>query len=261
MKDYHGSAELISTLKDGILTLKINRPHKRNALNGETSAKMEEILNLAESDTEVRVIIVTGEGEKSFCAGEDLSELSESGECQTITAHGFGGLTNRLSTKPIIAAVNGVAVGGGMEIALACDIVIACEGARFGLPEVKVGLIASTGGLVRMGRELPRKVAMQMCLTGELINAQRAKEIGIINEVVSSESLIPRAVELAGVIAKNAPLSLKFTKQIIHQSGSMSLEDAMRLSDIAYRYIEKTEDGVEGPLAFMQKREPKWKGK
>ena len=262
MANYHGSNEVISELReDGILILTINRPEKRNALNGATSAKMEEILNLAEKDKAVRVIIVTGTGEKSFCAGEDLSELSSTGECQTVTEHGFGGLTNRLSAKPIICAVNGTAVGGGMEIAVSCDLIVAVKGARFGLPEVKVGLIASTGGLVRMARELPRKIAMELCLTGKLIYADEAKEIGIGNYVVEPEELMSKAIELAETIAANAPLSLKITKEIMHVAPSMSLDDAMRYSDTAYRFIEKTADGVEGPLAFMEKRKPNWSGK
>ena len=243
MANYHGSNEVISELReDGILILTINRPEKRNALNGATSAKMEEILNLAEKDKAVRVIIVTGAGEKSFCAG-------------------FGGLTNRLSAKPIICAVNGTAVGGGMEIAVSCDLIVAVKGARFGLPEVKVGLIASTGGLVRMARELPRKIAMELCLTGKLIYAGEAKEIGIVNYVVEPEELMSKAIELAETIAANAPLSLKITKEIMHVAPSMSLDDAMRYSDTAYRFIEKTADGVEGPLAFMEKRKPNWSGK
>lgn len=262
MRDYFGSNEVKSELRDdGILILTINRPEKRNALNGVTSAKMEEIINRAETDKDVRVIIVTGAGDKSFCAGEDLSELSSTGECQTITPHGFGGLTNRLCAKPIICAVNGTAVGGGMEIAISCDIIVAVSQARFGLPEVKVGLIASTGGIVRMARELPRKIAMELCLTGRLIYADEAKEIGIVNYVVTPDELMPKAIELAELINQNAPLSLKITKEIMHLAPSMSLEDAMRYSDISYRFIEKTADGIEGPLAFMQKRKPNWQGK
>lgn len=263
MQNYHGSDEILSSLNsDGVLVITINRPQKRNALNSSASAKMEEILNLASKDRAVRAIIITGSGDKSFCAGEDLSELSENGECLTVTEHGFGGITNRLCPKPIIAAVNGTAVGGGMEIAMACDIIVAVRGARFGLPEVKVGLIASTGGLVRMARELPRKVAMELCLSGRLIYADEAKEIGIVNHIVDdSGKLLQKAKEIASQIVKNAPLSLKITKEILHAASSMSLEDAMRYSDVAYKYIEKTDDGIEGPLAFMQKREPNWQGK
>lgn len=262
MINYYGTEEVLSQLSDnGILTITINRPEKRNAINAKTSQAMENILNYAEKDKAVRVIIITGAGEKSFCAGEDLSELSESGECQTVLEHGFAGITNRLSSKPIIAAVNGTAVGGGLEIALACDLIVAAKTARFGLPEVKVGLIASTGGIVRLARELPRKVAMELCLTGKLIYAEEAAEIGIINYAVEGENLMSKAIELAEMICKNAPLSLKATKEIMHVANSMSVEDAMRFSDVTYKFIEKTDDGKEGPLAFVEKREPVWTGK
>ena len=262
MRNYFGTEEVLSQLSDaGILTITINRPEKRNAINAKTSQAMEDILNNAEKDNDVRVIIITGSGEKIFCAGEDLSELSESGECQTVLEHGFAGITNRLSSKPIICAVNGTAVGGGMEIAMACDIIVAAKSARFGLPEVKVGLIASTGGIVRLARELPRKIAMELCLTGKLIYAEEAKEIGIINYAVESEELMAKAIELAETIVKNAPLSLKATKEIMHVANSMSLQDALRFSDVTYKYIEKTDDGKEGPLAFVEKRDPSWTGK
>lgn len=262
MADFHGTQEVVTDLReDGVLIMRINRPEKRNAINGATSATMEDIMNKAEKDKRVRVIVVTGTGEKAFCAGEDLSELSSGGECMTVTDHGFGGITDRLCPKPTICAVNGVAAGGGMEIAVSCDIVVAAEHARFGLTEPKVGLIASTGGLVRMARDVPRKAAMDMLLTVRLVHADEAKEIGFVNYVVPAEELMDKALEIASTIAKNAPLSLKFTKQIVHAASQMSEEDAMRYCDAAYRFIEKTEDGIEGPAAFVEKRTPNWQGK
>ena len=255
MADFHGTQEVVTDLReDGVLIMRINRPEKRNAINAVTSAAMEDIMNKAEKDKRVRVIVVTGTGEKAFCAGEDLSELSSGGECMTVTDHGFGGITDRLCPKPTICAVNGVAAGGGMEIAVSCDIVVAAEHARFGLTEPKVGLIASTGGLVRMARDVPRKAAMDMLLTARLV-------IGFVNYVVPAEELMDKALEIASTIAKNAPLSLKFTKQIVHAASQMSEEDAMRYCDAAYRFIEKTEDGIEGPAAFVEKRTPNWQGK
>ena len=148
-----------------------------------------------------------------------------------------------------------------MEIAVSCDIVVAAEHARFGLTEPKVGLIASTGGLVRMARDVPRKAAMDMLLTARLVHADEAKALGLINYVVPAEELMDKALEIASTIAKNAPLSLKFTKQIVHAASQMSEEDAMRYCDAAYRFIEKTEDGIEGPAAFVEKRTPNWQGK
>ena len=157
MADYYGTDTVVSELReDGLLIIRINRPEVANALNGATSDAMENIMNHAEKDKAVRAIIVTGTG-KVFCAGEDLSELSEGGECQTVTEHGFGGITNRLFSKPLICAMNGSAAGGGMEIAVSCDMVVANETAKMGCTEVGLGIIASTGGLVRLARDINRK--------------------------------------------------------------------------------------------------------
>lgn len=261
MADYFGTDTVISDLReDGLLTITINRPDKANALNGDTSRAMENIMNHAEEDKAVRAIIITGAG-KVFCAGEDLSELSEGGECQTVTEHGFGGITARLCSKPLIAAVNGSAAGGGMEIAMSCDMVVANENAKFGFTEVGLGIIASTGGLVRMARDINRKDCMEMLLTGRRIKAPKAVELGMINYAVPPEEVMPKALELAEECLKNAPLAIKWSKFIIHAASQMSEEDAMRYCDAAYRFLEKTEDGIEGPKSFVEKREPHWTGR
>jgi len=252
---------VLTELRDGVLIVTINREERRNAINPETSAAMEEILNDAEKNPEVRVIILTGAGGRSFCSGEDLAAFDEAGECQTIMAHGFGGMTSRVSAKPIICAANGTAVAGGLEIALACDLIVAAEHARFGLSEVKVGLLATTGGLIRLSRDIPRKIAMEMCLTGTLINAERAKEIGLVNYVVPAGQVMEKALELANTIAANAPISLRLTKELFHVSPQISVEDAQRFCDRCWDYIEKTEDAKEGPQAFLEKRKPQWKGR
>ena len=250
MADYYGTDTVVSELReDGLLIIRINRPDVANALNGDTSKAMENIMNNAELDPAVRAIIVTGTG-KVFCAGEDLSELSEGGECQTVTEHGFGGLTARLCSKPVICACNGSAAGGGMEIALSCDMVVASERAKFGCTEVGLGIIASTGGLVRLARDINRKDCMELLLTGKKIKADEAKALGLINYVVPAEACLV-----------NAPLALKWTKYIVHAADQMSEEDAMRYSDAAYRFLEKTADGIEGPAAFVEKRTPNWQGR
>ena len=261
MVDYFGTDTVVSELRDdGLLIIRINRPEVANALNGVTSAAMENIMNHAETDKAVRAIVVTGTG-KVFCAGEDLSELSEGGECQTVTEHGFGGLTARLCSKPVICACNGSAAGGGMEIALSCDMVVAAENAKFGCTEVGLGIIASTGGIVRLARDINRKDCMELLLTGKKIKAPEAKALGLINYVVPAEEVLGRAIELAEECLKNAPLALKWTKYIVHAADQMSEEDAMRYSDAAYRFLEKTADGIEGPAAFVEKRTPNWQGK
>ena len=241
MADYFGTDTVVSELReDGLLIIRINRPDMANALNGATSKAMENIMNNAETDPAVRAIIVTGTG-KVFCAGEDLSELSEGGECQTVTEHGFGGLTARTCSKPVIAACNGSAAGGGMEIALSCDMVVASERAKFGCTEVGLG--------------------MELLLTGKKIKADEAQKLGLINYVVPAEEVMDKAIELAEQCLKNAPLALKWTKYLVHASDQMCEEDAMRYCDAAYRFLEKTEDGIEGPAAFVEKREPKWVGR
>ena len=252
---------ILTERKDGVLIVTINRNERRNAIDPSTARLMEQILNEAEKDPEVRVIILTGAGERSFCSGEDLAAFDEAGECQTITEHGFAGITERVSAKPIICAANGSAVAGGLEIALSCDIIVASENARFGLTEVKVGLLATSGGLIKLPNVIPRKIASEMVLTGKLINAARAYEVGLVNYVVPQEEVLPKALELAEIIAANAPLSLKLTKQIFHIAPQCSVEDAQRFCNVCWDYIEKTEDAKEGPEAFLEKRKPNWKGK
>lgn len=252
---------VLTELKDGVLLVTINREERRNALDPATSSAMEEILNKAEKNPEVRVIVLTGAGDRSFCSGEDLAAFDESGECGTVMEHGFGGMTERVSAKPIICAANGTCVAGGLEIALACDIIVAAEHARFGLSEVKVGLLATTGGLIRLSRDIPKKIATEMCLTGKLISAERAYEIGLINYVVPAEQVMEKAMELAQIIAANAPISLRLTKEILHVAPQVSIEDAQRFCNLCWDYIEKTEDAKEGPQAFLEKRAPQWKGR
>ena len=247
--------------EDGVLIVTINRNERRNAINPETSALMEEVLNDAEKNPAVRCIILTGAGEKSFCAGEDLAAFDESGECQTIMAHGFAGMTERVSPKPIICACNGTAVAGGLEIALACDIVVAADHARFGLSEVKVGLLATSGGIIHLSRDIPKKIGMEMVLTGALIPAQRAYEVGLINCVVPKEQLMEKALELAGTISANAPISLRLAKELMHVAPQCSVEDAQRFCNRCWDYVEKTDDAKEGPQAFLEKRKPNWSGK
>ncbi|MFR4802406.1 MAG: enoyl-CoA hydratase-related protein [Eggerthellaceae bacterium] len=260
MADYFGTDTVVSDLReDGLLIIRINRPEVANALNGATSKAMENIMNNAELDPAVRAIIVTGTAKSS--AREDLSELSEGGECQTVTEHGFGGLTARLCSKPVIAACNGSAAGGGMEIALSCDMVVASERAKFGCTEVGLGIIASTGGLVRLARDINRKDCMELLLTGKKIKAPEAKELGLVQLRRSRRGSSSTRQSLAEECLKNAPLALKWTKYIVHAASQMSEEDAMRYSDAAYRFLEKTADGIEGPAAFVEKRAPQWQGK
>ena len=254
--------KVLTELLDGVLIVTINRNERRNAIDPETAGLMEQILNDAEKDPDVGAILITGAGERSFCAGEDLAALGENGECLTETEHGFAGITERLCAKPIVCACNGTAVAGGLEIALACDVIVAAEHARFGLTEVKVGLLATSGGLVRLPKLIPAKIAAEMCLTGTLISAQRAYEIGLVNHVVPAGQVLDKAMELARLMAANAPISLRLTKQLLHMAPHTSVEDGMRVCRyMAWKYVEGTEDAVEGPKAFLEKRKPQWKNR
>lgn len=254
--------KVLTELKENVLIIRINREKQRNAIDPETAELMEQILNNAEKDPGVGAILITGTGDRSFCAGEDLAALGENGECLTETEHGFAGITERLCAKPIVCACNGTAVAGGLEIALACDVIVAADHARFGLTEVKVGLLATSGGLIRLPKLIPAKIAAEMCLTGKLINAQRAYEVGLVNHIVPADQVMDKAMELAQTMAANAPISLRLTKQLLHMAPHMSEEDGMRVCRyMAWKYVEGTEDAVEGPQAFLEKRKPNWKGR
>ena len=255
-------AKVLTERKDGVLIVTINRNERRNAIDPETANLMEAIFNDAEKDPEVGAILITGAGDRSFCAGEDLAALGENGECLTETEHGFAGITERLCSKPVVCACNGTAVAGGLEIALACDVIVAADHARFGLTEVKVGLLATSGGLMRLPKMIPPKIAAEMCLTGKLINAQRAYEVGLVNYVLPADQVMEKAMELATTMAANAPISLRLTKQLLHMAPHTSLEDGMRVCRyMAWKYVEGTEDAKEGPQAFLEKRKPNWKNR
>ena len=251
------------TKKDHIAVVTMNRPEALNALNKAVFTDLEVALDDVEKDDEVYVVIITGAG-RAFIAGADIGEMAPMNVAEGLA---FSELGNRIlmrvdmMEKPTIAAVNGFALGGGCEMALACDIRIASEKAKFGQPEVGLGIIASTGGLVRLARDINRKDCMELLLTGKKIKADEAKALGLINYVVPAEEVMDKAIELAEECLKNAPLALKWTKYIVHAADQMSEEDAMRYSDAAYRFLEKTADGIEGPAAFVEKRTPNWQGK
>lgn len=254
--------KVLTELKNGVLIVTINREERRNAIDPETSAMMEQILNDAEQNPEVGATIITMEQATEASVPEKIQQLMMKTEPVRQLWHmDLAGITERLSAKPIICAANGTAVAGGLEIALACDIIVASENARFGLSEVKVGFLATSGGLIRLPNIIPKKIASEMVLTGKLIDAQRAYEVGLVNYVVPREQVMDKAMELAEIIAANAPISLKLSKEIFHVATQCSFEDAQRYCNRCWDYIEKTEDAVEGPKAFLEKRKPDWKGR
>mgnify|MGYP003877756983 CR=1 FL=1 len=246
---------------DHIMTVRINRPDRLNALHPPANAELGEVFDDFAADDDMWVAIITGEG-RGFSAGNDLRYQAEGGE-RVPTPRGFGGLTSRFDmTKPVIAAVNGVAMGGGFEIALACDLIIASENAKFALPEPKVGLAALAGGLNRLPRQIGPKRALGMILTGRHVSPEEGKELGFVNDVVSHDALMNAAMDWAKQICACAPLSIRASKDVVYKSlDSASLQDAMEGKYDSVKAMVKSEDFIEGPKAFAEKRAPNWQGK
>jgi enoyl-CoA hydratase/carnithine racemase len=246
-----------------IAVVTINRPERMNALHPPANLELHEIWNDFERDPEVWIGILTGTGDKAFSAGNDLRFTAEHGMNMVRAAEtGFGGITSRTTCwKPIIAAVNGFALGGGFEMALACDIIVAAEHARVGLPEVRVGLMAGAGGVHRLPRMIPQKIAMGHILTGRHMTAQDAHRWGIVNEVVPLAELMPTAMRWANEILEGAPLSVRASKQAALMGLGQPLEAALAMNYTELVRMRRSEDTVEGPRAFAEKRKPNWKAR
>lgn len=264
--------EFIDYEKKGRLVyITIKRPEVMNALHPPANLELSKAFDDFCEDPDAWVAIYTGAGEKAFCAGNDLKFTAEEGFeaikesllTEKAIRGGFGGITTRFDCyKPIIAAVNGVAVGGGFEIVLACDIIIAAEHAQFGLREPKVGLMAGAGGVHRLPRQIPLKLAMGMMLTAKLITAKQAKEYGLVNEVVPLKVLMETVERWAAEILECAPLSVRASKQCALQGMEKpTLEEAIKPEYSLFKQAMESEDWVEGPKAFAEKRKPQWKGR
>jgi enoyl-CoA hydratase/carnithine racemase len=248
--------------RDHILTITLNRPEVLNAMNPAAHFELDEVFDLYASDREMRVAIITGAGDRAFCVGTDLKELSRTNDHRKPPG-GFCGITTRFDLyKPVIAAVNGLCLGGGAEIVAACDLAIASDNAEFGLVEPRVGLAALGGGaLQRLAREMPMKDAMMMILTGKRISAQEALRTSFINQVVPSADLMSSARELANEILKCAPLAVQASKQVMLESRSIpDLKKTMKTRYALAEAMLDSQDAIEGPKAFAEKRIPKWTG-
>jgi enoyl-CoA hydratase/carnithine racemase len=252
--------------RDRVATITLNRPQVMNALHLEAHLELKEIWEDFRDDPEVWVAILTGAGERAFSAGNDLKVTAErtaaGGDVQGRARPIFGRITRDFDCpKPMIAAVNGVAVGGGLEMALACDIVIAAEHARFGLPEPRVGLIAGAGGIHRLARQVPFKLAMGLLLTGRLIDAREAYRLGLVNEVVPLAELLPTAERWTAEMLECSPNSLRLTKEAVFDGLQYSVDEALDRDNVRRERLFASADYVEGPKAFAEKRKPQWTGR
>ncbi|MCF8601990.1 crotonase/enoyl-CoA hydratase family protein [Gordonia sp. HY442] len=251
---------------DHVAVITINRPDARNAVNSTVADGLGDALDKADTDPEIRAIVLTGAGDKSFCAGADLKAISR-GESIDATDRsrrrwGFAGVVTHPISTPLIAAVNGTALGGGTELVLASDLAVAAQSATFGLPEVKRGIIAAAGGAFRIVAALPNKAGMEILLTGRAVSAERAADLGLVNRVVPDAELLDSAIALAHEIAANAPLAVQASKRLAlgivdGEVPTESAQWAANKSEIAAVFTSK--DAQEGPRAFAEKREPVWR--
>ncbi|HXW39368.1 MAG TPA: crotonase/enoyl-CoA hydratase family protein [Acidimicrobiales bacterium] len=255
------SDEVIRERRGRVEILTINRPEARNAINGAVSREMAAALDELAEDDDCRVVVLTGAGDKAFSAGMDLKAFAtgEAGDIMGANG-GFAGLTQRTFDKPIIAAVNGHALAGGCEIVLACDLVVAVDGATFGIPEVKRGLFAGAGALIRLPKRVPTAIALELALTGEAITAQRAYDVGLVNRVVPAGRLMDEALALAEVIADNAPLAVRASKRIMKEAGELPDAQGWEVNNARFTEVFSSKDAMEGAVAFTEKRKPNWTG-
>ncbi|MEI8127008.1 MAG: crotonase/enoyl-CoA hydratase family protein [Actinomycetota bacterium] len=251
--------EILQERRGHVQLITINRPEARNAMNRAAAIALSDALDAAELDDDVWVIVLTGAGDKAFSAGMDLKAFA-TGEFP-VTDKGFGGITQRVCPKPIIAAVNGSALAGGFEMMISCDMVVAADHAKFGIPEAKRGLVAGGGGLIRLGKLIPIAIAYEMALTGDPIDATRALELGLINAVVPGDQVIEGALALAERIAANAPLAVRTSKSVMKSSLEITEAEAWNLNNEAFGMIGRSADAMEGAIAFAEKRAPNWQGK
>jgi len=251
VRERHGRVEV----------LRFNRERARNAIDGPTSIALGRALEEIAAAADVWAVVLTGTGDKAFSAGMDLKAFA-SGQAGDIMSeeHGFANIARRKFPKPIIAAVNGVALAGGCEIVLSCDLVVAAEHAAFGIPEVKRGLVAAGGGLLRLHQRVPYSIALELALTGDTISAQRAAELGFVNRVVPADQVVPEALALAERICENAPLAVRTSKEIMRRSIGLPEDAAWEMNTELIVPIFTSKDALEGATAFAEKRPPVWTG-
>jgi enoyl-CoA hydratase len=245
-----------------VAVVTLNRPGARNAVNGALARSMDAAIKRTEADPDIWAVVLAGAGEQVFCAGADLKEIAAGkGNDLWTEDGGFAGFVEARRTKLWIAAVQGLALAGGCELALACDLIVAAETAAFGLPEVTRGLIAAAGGLYRLPRALPRAIALEMIGTGERLDARRAHAFGMVNHLAPASEVRQKAIELAEAVCRNAPLAVRESLMIARQAADLSEQELRRIGREARSRIMGSEDYREGPRAFIERRLPSWAGR
>ncbi len=250
-------SDVLTEITDGIMIITINRPEAKNAMTKAASEAIAAALTELDDRADLRVGIITGAG-GTFCSGMDLKGFLR-GELPHVSGRGFGGIVQKSADKPLIAAVDGYALAGGLEVAIACDMIVANENAKFGIPEVKRGLAAAAGGLMRLPKKIPPHIAMELALTGDFIDTKRAYELGMINRITSGPAL-EGALELARIIAGNGPLAVKKSKQVMVESHAWSEAEMWKKQTETLGNLFATNDAREGAAAFAEKRKPNWTG-
>jgi enoyl-CoA hydratase len=253
------SDAVLVDVADGVMTVTINRPEAKNAVNKQVAEGIAAAMDKLDSSDDIHVAILTG-ADNTFCAGMDLKAFV-TGELPFVEGRGFAGLVEKLPRKPLIAAVEGHALAGGLELAIACDLVVTADNAKFGIPETKRGLAAGAGGLMRLPRQIPPRIAMELAMTGDFIDAQRAADLGLVNKVVPAGTALEGAKELAAKIAANGPLAVAVSKQVIIESADWNADNMWENQGKIVQPVFSSEDAIEGATAFAEKRAPVWKGK
>jgi enoyl-CoA hydratase len=253
------SDAVLTERRDAVLVITINRPEARNAVNLPVAEGIAAALDELDADGGLSVGVLTGAG-AGFCAGMDLKAFV-TGERPWVGDRGFAGIVRRASRKPLIAAIEGFAVAGGFEIALACDLIVAARGAKLGIPEVKRSLVAAGGALLRLPRRMPYHLAMELALTGDPMPAERLHELGVVNRIAEPGAAVDAALELAGRITPNAPLALVATKRIVEEAPDWSAAEMWERQAEISDAVFASEDATEGATAFAEKRAPVWKGR
>jgi enoyl-CoA hydratase len=252
------SEEVLTAVEDGVLIVTINRPEAKNAMTRAAAEGIAAAMDRLDAEDDLRVGILTGAG-GTFCSGMDLKGFLR-GESPTVEGRGFGGVVQAPPKKPLIAAVEGYALAGGLELMIACDLVVASASAKFGIPEAKRGLVAAAGGVMMLPDQIPERIAMELALTGDFIDAPRAYQLGLINQVTEGPAL-EGAKALAARIVANGPLAVRVSKQIIRESRGWAMDARYANQAKLIAPVFVSEDAREGAAAFAEKRAPNWKGK